>query len=403
MHQLYMALLMSVLRTVAICLALSPTTVLLADTSAADAATEAAELSIAGVKNIEKPIDYILSTDRIDLGLSYSALFQGSLPQSKTGGSGELSLTGRLIFIDEKYPSRLLQKIGAVQDGRISLKFRLRHRHAILENSAASLSTQIGSALGTTDGFSSNGFEIPDFYLQNVFFKGRVELRYGQLSTEGRLDSHALRSSKKAFLNRVFSTNPTIAFPRFGAGAIVRWQATDGFDFTYALTQVQASKTGEQVDFNLSSKNLFTGFQAGYIWGTGSNQQHRLQLTTWAADATEEVDPDYGLSAIYELQLSDSNHSIFARYGQSQGIQTDLRKMMAIGYGQTLREKDLIGVAIGAGESSETKENQGVLEVFYRHHSKFGFEVTPDIQIQVGDSIPANYAVIFGLRGLIDF
>lgn len=394
---------MSILRHIAsACLLLTPLG-LSAAPNIKDASEKVTELSIAGLKNIERPIDYIFTTDRLNVALSYSALVQGAVTDGESGGSGEVSLTGRWIFIDEQYPSRLLQRLGSVGDGRISLKFRLRHRHALFNDSAAALSTKIGSALGTTDGFSAKGFEIPDFYLQNVFYNGRVELRYGQLSMEDRLDSHALRSSKKSFLNRVFSTNPAIAYPRFGAGGIVRWQATDSLDLTYALTQVQASKTGTQVDFNLSSGNLFTGMQAGYVWKTDSGRKNRLQACGWAADSTKDVEADYGWSAIYEVQFTDSNHSLFARYGNSQGVQTDLRKMMALGYGQTTREKDLLGVALGAGEASKTKETQGVLEVFYRHHTKYGLEITPDIQIQVGRSIPGNYSIILGLRGLIDF
>lgn len=394
---------MSTLRHIAAaCISLTPFS-LIAAPSIQDASDKVTELSIAGLKNIERPIDYIFTTDRLNVALNYSALVQAAITDNESGGAGEVSVTGRWIFIDEKYPSRMLQRLGSVGDGRISLKFRVRHRHRLFNDTPSALSTKIGSSLGTTDGFSDNGFEIPDFYLQNVFYKGRVELRYGQLSTETRLDSHALRSSKKAFLNRLFSTNPAIAYPRFGAGGIVRWQATDSLDLTYALTQVQASKTGTQVDFNLSSKNLFTGGQIGYTWDTSSELKNRIQMTAWAADSTEEVKADYGISAIYELQLADSDNSLFARYGKSQGLQTDLQQMAALGYGQTVTEKDLLGIAVGAGEAAKTKETQGVLEVFYRHHTKYGLEITPDIQIQVGRSIPGNYSIILGLRGLIDF
>ncbi|MFC5050779.1 carbohydrate porin [Rubritalea spongiae] len=364
---------------------------------------EADALSLGGLQNNETPSRSIFSKDRFDIALSYSALVQGALGEGESGGSGEAAFSGRYVFVDETYPSRLLNKLGVESDGSLSLKFRFRQRHKLLDISAAELALPIGSILGTTDGFSNSGFEIPDFYIQHVFHQGKVELRYGQITVESRIDGHALRSAKTAFLNRVFSTNPTVAFPRFGAGATTRWQVNDHFSLTGVLTQVQASKAGTQVDFDLNASDLFTGLQFDYEWGDEEKLSNSLQLLFWGADATDELKEDFGFSATFEQHYTGLDRSIFARIASSQGQQTDLDMMGVVGIGQTMREKDLIGIGTGVGHSSEKGRTQAVLEAFYRYQAPFGLQITPDVQLLIGDGLDGDFDFVAGLRGHIYF
>jgi hypothetical protein len=365
-------------------------------------AVEGDELSIAGLQDNERPLKYMFSTDRLSVGISYSALVQGSIGDGESGASGELALFGQWVFIDDEYPSQLLQRIGAEETGLLSLKFKLRQRHALLEDSTAELSGNIGSFLGTTDGFSDRGLEIPELYIQHIFHEGKVEVRYGQISVESRLDGHALRGAKKYFLNRVFSTNPTVAFPRFGAGATARWQYNDQFDFTYALTQVQASKTGAQVDFELDSSNVFTAFQSGFTW-LGDESENHIQAMVWASDATDDSEEDYGVSLGFEHHFDEKNKSLFLRFSSSNGSQTDLDQMAVVGFGASIREDDLIGFGVGAGRSSDTGVVQGVLEGFYRYQTPYKFSITPDLQLHLGKGLRGDFSVIAGVRAHIEF
>lgn len=361
------------------------------------------ELSLGGLQDNEAPSRSLFNNDRLELALTYSALVQGAIGEGESGGSGDASLSGRYIFIDDQYPSKMLTKLGVEQDGALSLKFRIRHRHRLLDISASELSSAIGSFLGTTDGFSNSGFEIPDLYIQQLLLRGNIELRYGQVTVESRIDGHALRGAKKAFLNRVFSTNPTVAFPRFGAGATGRWQINDHFSLTGVLTQVQASKSGAQVDFDLNSDDLFTGVQLGYEWGQEESCTNHLQLLTWGADSTEDFDEDFGFSFTFEQHYSEKDRAFFARIAKSQGQQTDVDRMAVVGIGQTMREDDLIGIGTGVGRSSRQGHVQAVFEVFYRYQGPHGLQITPDIQLLVGNNLSANYDVVAGLRGHIDF
>lgn len=94
-------------------------------------------------------------------------------------------------------------------------------------------------------------------------------LRYGQMTIDGFFDMHALRSSKQAFMNQAFSSNPAVAFPRFGAGTVVEKAFGNGWDIALGASTVQASKQGSQVDFDLASGEIFTAIQAGHDLGGG--------------------------------------------------------------------------------------------------------------------------------------
>ena len=78
--------------------------------------------------------------------------------------------------------------------------------------------SEIGALWGLVDGYCDSGFEIPDFYLRHVFERPVIELRYGQMTIDSQFGGHQYSSSKKMFFNQAFSSDPAVAFPRFGAG-----------------------------------------------------------------------------------------------------------------------------------------------------------------------------------------
>lgn len=166
---------------------------------------------------------------------------------------------------------------------------------------------------------------------------------------------------------------------------------------------MQARKAGTQVNFDLNADNLFTALQAGYTWGENGDTPSHIQLLGWGSDSTEDHAEDFGWSLMYELHLNDNRTSLFARLSQSDGAQTDLEKMAVIGFGHSCRDDDLFGVGAGIGQSSVTGSEQGVLEVFYRYQSPFKIQITPDIQLHVGDGMDGDFTFVAGLLGHIDF
>lgn len=342
--------------------------------------------------------DAFLEDHGLNFALAYDSLLMGALGGGDNlfAGSGELSLTGHWTMLGERRGSPL------------DLYFRLRSRNAYADRAPAELANDMGALWGPTDGFSDNGFEIPDFYFKQRFARIGLELRVGQLSVDAQLDKHALRSAKQAFVNRAFSSNPAVAFPRFGAGATVHWAHASGFDVTAAATTVQATKAGDQVDFDFSSSDLFKAVQFGYDFSRRGGDPARVQVMVWNSDSIDEEDlpGGSGTALTVEQELSGADARLFLRYAWSHDKASALSHLVAGGFGKTCREVDLFGVALGAGQSSGSDDNwQMVFEAFYRWQAARDFHLTPDVQILAGNGFSGSGAprIVLGLRGHVDF
>gem|GEM_PF-700202 len=338
-------------------------------------------------------------TDRfgIDLTWSCAALWQAAVGggDERTASSGDFTCGGNWTMF------------GAKQDRPLSLNFRFRHRQAWALRSPAELGRELGANWGTTNGFNDRGFEVPDFFMRQFIGSRDLELRYGQLSVENQLDRHALRGASQSFLNRAFSTNPAVAFPRFGAGATMQWAPSGGWDFTVAITQVQASNSGDQVDFQIDSSALFYGVQGGWSFDGWGGDPARLQALCWYADPVREAgrSSGHGISLTVEQQFEEEGIRAFARFAHAADEATDAAKLVALGIGQTRREFDLLGLGLAAGDSSATGNWQGVLECFYRRQISSEFHITPSMQLLVGNGFEGGggLRLIPGVRGRLAF
>jgi len=350
------------------------------------------------LKRWQSKRDAKLKRARVKLSMAYDSAVLAGIGGGNplSAASGELSLTGNWRIAGED------------RDVPLDLHFRVRHRHAFGNRSASALGGDLGTLWGVVDGFSDSGFEIPEFYFKRRFLRRDLELRFGQLSVDSQLDSHALRGAKQAFLNRAFASNPAVAFPRFGAGATLHWDHESGFDLTAGATTIQATKTGDQVDFDLGSSDLFEALQAGYDFAGYCGDPARLQIMGWNADAinSENIPGGRGAALTFEQEFTAAQARMFLRYAWSDGEATDLKHLVAGGFGKTCRDFDLFGVALAAGQSSgPTGDWQVVLETFYRMQLAAEFHITPDIQLVFGDGFPGggDLRVIFGIRGHVSF
>jgi hypothetical protein len=77
--------------------------------------------------------------------------------------------------------------------------------------------------------------------------------------------------------------------------------------------------------------------------------------------------------------------------------------MAVIGFGANIREDDLIGYGIGVAQSSNTNVVQGVFETFYRYQGPFNIQMTPNVQLIIGDGMRGDFSVVAGLRGHVEF
>jgi len=337
---------------------------------------------------------------RLDIAASYNVVGLGALggPDAVSGFSGDFTLLGTWLIAGERW--------GVPLD----LRFRLRDRHAIGGRAASEVTSATGGVFwNLIDGFTNAGFEVPDFQFVQHFPRRDLEIRYGQMTIDSQFDRHTLRSSKQAFFNRAFSSNPAVAFPRFGAGVTVLWKPDSGWDLTLGSCSVQGTQNGSQVDFDFGSGDFFQAIQIGRDFKINDNPS-RLQAMVWHSDPVDQDDLDLpegqGVSVTFEHSIQSSRTRIFARVAWSDGAASDADRLVAAGLGVDRRENDLFGIAAGLGrDSSGSKEWQAVVESFYRWQIGPHFQVSPEAQIIFGSGLRPDRSMrlVAGIRGQVAF
>lgn len=335
------------------------------------------------------------------IGLSYTASYHSVGLASLLGDGVDTAASGDFTFQGVWAPGHHWT------ENPTQLRFRMRYRHAIGDMPASGLGSQIGTFWGVVDGFSDAGFEIPDFYLQHQFERSGILIRYGQLTIDNQFDAHQLRGARQSFLNQAFSSNPAVAFPRFGAGLTFKKKWDNGIDLTFGGSSVQGTQNGSQVDFDLGSGDFFEAVQLGYDFKRGG-QPARVQLLGWHSDAVEDamLPSGHGIAATYEQQLREDGLQMFARFAWASGGSTPVELFAAAGLGKPCGEDDFMGVAVGAGRASGPSDDvQGVVEAFYRWQPRRGIRVSPDVQLLFGNGFnhSPGLRVVAGLRAEIAF
>jgi porin len=332
-------------------------------------------------------LDFVASYDLVGL-----AAFGGGGPD--TGFGGDLTVNGTWHLGGDRWNLPL------------DLRFRVRDRHAFGDLPPSAVGVQTGALWGLVDGFSDAGLEIPDFQLVQKIPKQDIELRYGQMVIESQFDRHALRSSKQAFMNRAFSSNPAVAFPRFGAGVTLHKKVDRGFDFTVGASSVQGTTSGTQVDFDLGSGDFFQAIQGGWDFEINGDPA-RFQAMLWRSDPVEDISlpGGEGVSLMFERALPECDARWFARAAWANGEATDVDYMLSAGAAVERNENDLFGFGLGAGrDSSGTADWQGVFECFYRLQRSAAVQITPAVQVVFGESLPGrDVRLVAGICGSLAF
>ncbi|WP_193215097.1 carbohydrate porin [Luteolibacter marinus] len=336
------------------------------------------------------------------LGLEYAVTFHSVVAAALLGDGVPTAAGGDLTLQGIWKPWHRWMKEPT------ELRFRLRSRHAFGDVAPSALRSELGTLWGVTDGFSDSGFEIPDFYLRHFFPEHDLEFRYGQMTIDSQFDKHALRSSKQAFLNQAFSADPAVAFPRFGAGFTIAKSFESGLEVTLGASTVQGTQSGDQVDFDVSSGDLFQALQFGYDFSCRDDRTSRLQLLLWRSDAVDSAGTPEGegASLTFEQELDGRDLRGFARLAWSTGGAAPVETLLSGGLAWSCQENDLFGIAAGIGRGSGPGSPvQIALESFYRWQPEDGIRITPDVQLILGDDFNGGPGIrlIAGIRAGIEF
>jgi porin len=328
----------------------------------------------------ERPLQFL--TDRaaeleeatgLRVGMAYTMLFQQA-----TGGQGHR--TGAAGDIDLLAKWTLLGR-GTKNTGQ--LVFASEYRHQIGSHTPSDLSGEIGTLLGTTNGFTERTVVVKELYWVQRLFEDRLRIGVGRADPENLVGGHRLQSQNTAFLNKAFSTNPTIAYPGSGTTAGVSVRPVEWFYATVGAVNADARTTTIGVEELFGNWNLFTFAEAGFTPTISELGAGRYRVAAWHIDEREDAEKpeDQGISIILEQDFGGMWQA-FARYGYADAEVSGVRHLVEGGFGVKglLGSKDnLTGVAIAnANPQSGDTRDETVVEAFHR------WQVTAQSQFTVG-------------------
>ena len=328
---------------------------------------------------IRDPLRELDERHGLSISGAYTMLFQHSMgPNAHSAGAGDFDLFVRWTPLGR----------GTPDTGSFYMATEFRHDIGAIPPSE--LGSEIGTLLGTTDGFSDRGWSIKDAYWAQRLFDDHFRFGIGRVDSENLVGNHNLQSANTSFLNKAFSVNPTMAFPGSGFGAAAAVRLGETFYVSGGATNAYGNTTTNDLD-ELDEGRFFKFAEAGVTpnisnWGEG-----RYRVAIWHMDSRSLTDQpsDSGISLIADQKIGE-RLSIFARYGYSEADLTGVRHSAQAGaaiQGLIGSANDLTGLAMGWSEPEADLSDEKVVEVFHR------LQLTGRTQVTVGAQLiidPSN-------------
>lgn len=321
---------------------------------------------------LKRKFDELAAETNIRFSVANTYLFQQA-----TGGDGRRSAGGGDLDLLAKWTA-----VGAGTKDTGILAFAAETRYQIGDQAPSALSGEIGTLIPTTNGFGERPLTVKEAYWDQRLFEDRFRYALGRIDPENLFGGHRLQSANLYFLNKAFSSNPTIAFPGsgFAAAAQVKpapWLYVDG-----GITDANGKTTvGNFEGFFEDNEFLLFGEAAltPTIEGVGAG---RYRLAVWHIDEREDArrPSDEGFTLSFDQDFGDSL-TAFLRYGHADGDATGVTNSVQGGVGVkgVLGEKHMLGFAVAWSEpADDSLSDEKVLEIFQR------FQITETFQFTIG-------------------
>lgn len=291
---------------------------------------------------------------------AYTILFQQSIgPDAHSAASGDFDLTGRWTIFGRGTPD-----IGSIYVAG-------EYRHKIGNIPPSALGSEIGTLLGTTDGFSDRGWSVKDLYYAQRLFNDRFRFGLGRVDSENLVGAHELQSANTSFMNKAFSVNPTMAFPGSGMGGAASVRPIEWMYVAAGGANAYGNTTTSEIDSFFDEFRLFKWVEAGVtpkIEGLGKG---KYRVAVWHMDSRSDEDQpsDEGFTIIFDQEVGEQL-SLFLRYGYAEADLTGVQQSVQGGAGvEGLigSSSDLTGVALAWSEpETDGLPDEKTLEVFHR-------------------------------------
>ncbi|HEY1868354.1 MAG TPA: hypothetical protein VGG70_08640, partial [Candidatus Cybelea sp.] len=151
-----------------------------------------------------------------------------------------------------------------------------------------------GSGVATAATWGQFGIGVTQAYVRQSLAGNKFQYTVGKIFAPNYVDGYPLFDDNRQFLNLAFSTNPTIAVPLRGFGAVVAaFPGTGNLYLTGGMFTANSSDTGSTIgDFFSRNEHFYflevgqTSFaRAGFpIHGRGAFDRNNIHVTFWYRD-----------------------------------------------------------------------------------------------------------------------
>jgi porin len=301
---------------------------------------------------------------------AYTVLYQHSVgPDAQGAAAGDFDLVARWTPIGR----------GTADTGSFYVAAEWRHQFGSRVPSA--LGSEIGTLLATTNGFSDRGLVVKDAYYVQRLFEDRLRVGFGRVDAENLFANHLLQSANTSFLNKAFSTNPTVALPGVGAGAALSVRPVDWFYVAGGANNAYGNTEAVTADL-LDELRFFKYGEIGFTPSLEGVGDGRYRVAVWHMDSRSDTGQpaDEGFSLIID-QAFGERVTTFARYGYATGDLTGVKQSIQAGgavTGLVGSAADLTGLAFAWSQPEADLPDEEVLEIFHR------LQLTGRLQLTLG-------------------
>lgn len=323
----------------------------------------------------------------IDLGIDYTVLYQHAsktIPSSdKYGAAGDLDIYGRWDLVDPKGP------------WAGSFYFATELRHAMTPTTPAQLRGNIGSILGTIDGFGKQDYLITNAFWRQGSKQAGFMYQIGRMAPDGLINISRYSNPNTNFHPIGLVGSLTISFPGHGFGAAAIAYPTENTFITALITDANGQKK------NLGAferGEFFSGVELGYKPNFGESYEGRHALTFWHVDARSQtgVPTGHGFALKLEQDLdANGNLTGILRYSKSYGSASTYDNQASVYLVMQNffhLENDMLGIGLGwADPTNPSFRDEYIGEAFYR------FPLTPRLDVSLSLQAIFNPAANLGV------
>ncbi len=341
-------------------------------------------------------------------GLAFSFDYH-ALGQSATESLGDKNAASGVVRFFGKW-----ELLGRKSGNRGSFVYKVENRHRLGTDIApVALGSEIGYAGLTSTTFSDSGWELTNFFWEQILFNERVGFVVGIVDTTDYVDVYSMVDPWTGFNNAAFQNNLTIPLPSQGLGVAAVVMVTNHIYVLAGIADTNGDPTDpwESVNTFFDEHEYFSNIEIGWISSLENRFNDNIHITVWHADKRKKlgVPSGWGVAVSFNKLFYDRwEPFVRAGYADDGGALWDKDVSVGLGY-YTQQKNGLIALGLSWGEPSRNNFGEGLkdqytAELFYRIQVLQNLIITPDIQLVVDPALNPDEDVIavFGLRGRIN-